>query len=281
VLPNAFIIGAAKCGTTSLWVYLAQHPEVAVSRDKEPALFVHDDYRDRLEWYESLFDPAPIRAEASVQYTMHPVFRGVPERIHNLVPDAKLIYMVRDPVDRAISHYVEYVAHRYEDRPIGEALGDPDETRNQYIVASRYATQAKRYLDRFPRSSLMIVDQAELREDPAETLSRIFRFLSVDDGFSVPRVEVKVSDQRRRLGPLGERVRDQTMTQAALRGIARVLPPPTATRVVGVLKRPFSGPRIERPRLDPAQLDELRAGFRPEANWLREYTGNPLSSWSC
>ena len=64
MLPNTFIIGAAKCGTTSLWAYLDAHPEISFSRRKEPAVFIHEDYRDLLDWYESLFRPATIRGRS-------------------------------------------------------------------------------------------------------------------------------------------------------------------------------------------------------------------------
>src|SRR5215207_2554839 len=100
MIPNTFIIGAAKCGTTSLWLYLNQHPQIAFSIEKEPAFFVRDDYLDHLDWYESLFEEATVVGEASTLYTTFLVHVDVPARIHGMVPDAKLIYMVRDPVER-------------------------------------------------------------------------------------------------------------------------------------------------------------------------------------
>jgi len=241
----------------------------------------HADYRDRLEWYDSLFDSAPIRAEGSVQYTMHPVFRGVPERIHNLVPDAKLIYMVRDPVERAISQYIERVAQGYESRTAQEALADPDESRNVYLAASRYATQVRRYLECFPRSALLVLEQAELRDDPESTLVRMFRFLGVDDRFSPSErhVEVRRSSERRKLGPVVGRLRRTRLADKALR-LLWYLPPSSAIRIMGALKRPLSSP-IERPVLEPALREEMLARFEPEANWLREDTGKEFESWSC
>ena len=122
MLPNTFIIGAGKSGTTSLWLYLNRHPDIALSRNKEPAFFVRPNFREDLDWYESLFEPARIVGEASTVYTAHPVFDGVPERIHSLVPTPKLIYLVRDPVERAISHYVEHISQGIESRSAIEAL---------------------------------------------------------------------------------------------------------------------------------------------------------------
>ena len=280
LLPNTFIIGAAKCGTTSLWLHLDAHPEIAFSTDKEPAFFVRPNYRDELAWYEGLFRPAPVRGEASTLYTTHPVHDGVPERIRSLVPDAKLIYMVRDPVDRMISHYVEQFARGGEDRPISTALAEP-ESHNMYLAASLYATQVKQYLDFFEPSSLLILDQDELRDDPLVTLARVYRFLGVDESFRPPHLDdqVRRTAERRRFTGLGGRLRQTRAAEIGLSWIWR-LPPRVAIRVVGALKRPLSAP-IERPTLETGLDDELRTRFAPEAEWLRAFTGKSFESWSC
>lgn len=281
MLPNTFIIGAAKCGTTSLWMYLDQHPEIRFSRRKEPALFIDADYRARLAWYEGLFRAAPIRGEASVWYTMDPVHAGVPERIQSLIPDPKLIYMVRDPVERAVSHYVETFAQREERRSLVDALLDPDPKRNEYLAASRYATQLQRYLECFEERSLLVIEQSDLRDSPAPTLERIFRFLDVDPSFRpTAAVEVRQSDQRRRLRGPGARLRHSRMGEAGVHWLFRRLPPVTAGRITGALKRPLSAP-VERPEVRPEVREQLRGLLAPEADWLREYTGRPFSSWSC
>ena len=282
MLPNTFIIGAAKCGTTSLWAYLDAHPEISFSRRKEPAVFIHEDYRDRLEWYESLFRPATIRGEASVWYSMSPVHPGVPERIRSVIPDPSVIYMVRDPVERAISHYVETVAERAESRPVEEALLDPDERRNEYVAASRYATQLRQYLDCFDGLSVLIVEQSDLRDRTEDTLAEIFGFLGVDPSFRPPRsdVEMRRSDQRYRLGTVGARIRHSRAGEAGVHWLFRVLPPATAARITAAVRRPLSA-RVRRPVVRPEVRDALRASLSPEADWLREYTGRPFASWSC
>lgn len=113
-LPTFFIIGAAKAGTTSLHWYLDQHPEVGMSTIKEPNFLSGPEngipYPTRriteLSDYRRLFDPTyPVRGEASPSYTNSPRRRGVPERVKKLVPAARFIYLVRDPVERTISHY--------------------------------------------------------------------------------------------------------------------------------------------------------------------------------
>lgn len=281
MLPNTFIIGAPKCGTTSLWLYLDRHPDIALSKNKEPAFFVRPDFRDDLAWYESLFEPARIVGEASTLYTAYPVHEGVPERIHSVVPSPKLIYLVRDPVERAISHYIEHVSQGIESRSPAEALGDPDETRNLYVAASLYAQQVRQYLKFFPASGLLIIEQDELRDGSEPTLDRVFRFLGVDPAAYPPmqETEVRRSSERRRFTGLGARLRETGAAERLIRLTWR-LPRPVAIRVIGALKRPVSRP-IERPELGPEIHEGLRERFAPEADWLRRHTGQAYASWSC
>src|SRR5688572_16712902 len=96
-LPNLVVIGGAKTGTTSLHAYLALHPEIFMSRVKEIRFFTHH-YEEGAAWYAAHFRKGcdhAVRGEASPQYTAHPRLAGVPERMHTLIPDAKLIYVVR------------------------------------------------------------------------------------------------------------------------------------------------------------------------------------------
>src|SRR5688500_4010417 len=106
-LPNLIIIGGLKCGTTSIHHYLGLHPEVQMSKPKELNFFVSELNWDLgIPWYKSRFDSRfPVRGESSPHYTNQPRFRGVAERIRDNVPDARLIYMVRDPISRILSHW--------------------------------------------------------------------------------------------------------------------------------------------------------------------------------
>src|SRR3712207_3099155 len=99
-----------KCATTSLHYYLNLHPQISMSEKKELDFFVREKHWDKgVEWYKSNFHgngETKIYGEASPNYTLHPIFSGVPERMYSVVPEAKLIYVVRDPIDRMISHYI-------------------------------------------------------------------------------------------------------------------------------------------------------------------------------
>ena len=146
MLPNLIIIGAQKSGTTSLHDYLGRHPEIGMSRLKELKFFISEgNWRKGKAWYESQFrSDRPIRGEASPQYTYFPEYAGVPERMHSTVPEAKLIYLLRHPLDRIIAQYVHYVDAGTEERTLPEALRELEG--NPYVQRSLYGMQLEQYL---------------------------------------------------------------------------------------------------------------------------------------
>jgi hypothetical protein len=146
-LPNRLVIGGLKCGTTSLHHYLSLHPEVSMSRPKELNFFVAElNWELGSEWYASHFDrDARVRGETSPHYTNLPRFDGVAGRMRELLgAGARIVYMVRDPIERMLSHYFHNLGGGYDSRPIEQALGDPG---SAYIARSRYAMQIAPYLE--------------------------------------------------------------------------------------------------------------------------------------
>jgi len=183
-LPNFIVIGAMKSGTTSLFHYLREHPQAHMSPLKEVEFFVEEkNWKRGLDWYRSQFagaSPGAIAVgEASTAYTKYPEFRGVPERIAEHIPEARLIYVVRDPIERIRSHYQHRVLAGSERRTIERAVIDDE----RYVDCSRYAMQTDRYLQVFPRESLLLVTSEELRAARAETMRRIYAFLQIDPSF--------------------------------------------------------------------------------------------------
>lgn len=185
MLPNFLIIGAAKSGTTSLYHYLRAHPQVFMPEKKELGFFIAEENWSRgLAWYESQFEGAEDAVavgEASPRYTMNPVYPGVPGRIAKLLPRARLIYVVRHPLERMRSHYLEHLLTT-DEGPIEKALV----TYPIYLSASRYAAQIEHYLEYFPREQLLVITAEQLRSAPEQTLRRIFLFLGVDHERSAP-----------------------------------------------------------------------------------------------
>ena len=188
-LPNLIIIGGLKCGTTSLHHYLNLHPEVAMSRPKELNFFVTElNWPLGRGWYEGHFDPSVrIRGESSPHYTNRPSFNGVPARMRKLLgSDARLVYVVRDPIDRMLSHFLHNVGGGYEDRSLVDALSDPE---SSYVARSRYFFQVEPYLEEFEAESIQIVGREELKDDRPGTMRRAFEFLGVDPNFTSEQFE--------------------------------------------------------------------------------------------
>jgi hypothetical protein len=178
MLPTFIVIGAAKCGTSSLAAYLRGHPQVFMTDPKEPHFFSRR-RAGGLESYESLFAGSEgylARGEASTSYTQAPRFHGVPGSIHAAVPDVRLIYLVRDPVERIRSQYLHYVDRGRERRTLERAVvEDPD-----YLDTSRYAHQLELFLEHFRRDQLLVLANDRLRTDREATVRQVFEFVGVD-----------------------------------------------------------------------------------------------------
>src|SRR5580704_8343394 len=181
-LPTFVVIGAMKAGTVSLRHYLDEHPDVFLGRGGkfgEPNFFIAEDNWPRGRgWYESLFDGAGRAAaigECSPSYTMAPAFGGVPERMAQVVPDARLVYVVRDPIARMQSMYMHQVSAGRERRRAEVALLD-----DRYLEPSLYGFQLAVFLDHFDRSQVLVIASEVLRDRPREALSAVFDHLAVD-----------------------------------------------------------------------------------------------------
>lgn len=194
-LPTCLVVGAMKCGTSALHAHLDRHPEVAMAPGKELNFFLgpeqapHDEesswwregqWHRGVEWYAGCFDPtAPVRGESSPGYT-GPGHPEVPHRIRALLPDVRLVHLVRDPVDRALSQWRHHVRDGTEPRPAAEAVLDPG---SQYLERSRYAGQLAPYLALFPAEQVLVVVQERLLARPRAELARVFAHVGADPGY--------------------------------------------------------------------------------------------------
>jgi hypothetical protein len=271
-LPNLIVIGAQKCGTSGLHYYLSLHPDISVSRPKELNFFIAErNWPKGLDWYRSHFDPnAKVRSEASPNYTAYPQHLEVPERMHSVVPDARLLYMVRDPLDRIAAHWVHNYAKRREKGDLRTTLLHPN---TSYLARSHYYAQLQRFLRLYPREQLLVIEQEELRTRRMETLRRIFEFVEVDSEFSHPGFAAqrhRTARKRRgtRLTPMLERLdrRRGSVTVARVRALAGAV-------------FPF-GRAIKVPDVRGALPPETLRSLRDDAERLRDLTGLDLSDWS-
>jgi hypothetical protein len=276
-LPDFVVVGAGKCGTSSLHHYLDCHPEITMSATKEPKYFVREANWGRgRAWYEAQFAGrgGRVRGEVSPQYTKYPVHDGVAERMHAVIPGARLVYLVRDPVERMVAYWIDRRARGRERRDFAAAVtGSPDDG---YVNASRYHLQLEQYLPYFPLERILVVDQRELREDRRSVLREVFAFLGVDASFDSPRFD---------------RVHNETASKRRMRDRPAWLPrdpaPAPSGRVPrrvraavrGAVLRPFST-AVEPPVVEGLLRERLVAALQPDAERFRGLTGLRFDHWS-
>jgi hypothetical protein len=272
-LPNLIIIGAQKCGTSGLHYHLGLHPEVSMSRPKELNFFISERNWSRgEEWYRRHFDPdAKVRGEASPNYTAFPQHVGVPERMAKVVPDAKLIYVLRDPLERIAAHWVHNYAKRREKGTLAETLSHPN---TSYLQRSQYAMQLQQFLNHFPRESIMILDQEDFRKDRADTLRRVFEFAGADPEFTHPGFtrERHATSRKTRATKLAVR-----MEQASKTRWGKVVPPKVWFALDERLPLKKA---IERPDVRASLSNEAMRALRDDAERMRELAGRPFRDWS-
>ncbi|HWJ97778.1 MAG TPA: sulfotransferase [Acidimicrobiales bacterium] len=195
-LPDFLVIGTQKGGTTSLHDYLAAHPRTAPSNVKEVHYF-DTELRPPLDWYRGHF---PLRPgdrkvfETTPRYLFHP---DAAERIHAVLPEVKMIALLRNPVERALSNYRMSSRGVREDLEMLEAFeaeeertaaprsaekANADRDWYAYKARGRYAEQLTRYFDRFGREQVLVVRSEDLFEDSAATCREILQFLELPDG---------------------------------------------------------------------------------------------------
>jgi hypothetical protein len=203
-LPNFLVIGAMKSGTTALYYYLEQHPQIYMSPVKEPNFFCFEGREDldgesitRIGPYQDLFRHVSSEkaiGEASHCYLYEPKAAA---RIKYYVPDAKLIAVLRNPIDRAYSHFLHMVRNGTETLADFAQVLQEEETgayqergSQHYIGRGLYYGQLKRYFDTFDRDQVRVYLYEDLSNVPIDTLQDAFRFLGVDDSF-VPDISLR------------------------------------------------------------------------------------------
>ena len=264
MLPNLIIIGAAKCGTTSLHNYLNLHPQISMSQDKEPEFFIEEkNWSKGLDWYKSIFPSnAKIIGESSTSYSKYPVFKGIAERMHSIIPHAKLIYVVRDPIERIVSHYLERVCRGWESRDLDEILIELEE--NPYVDYSKYYMQIEQYLKHYSRSSILMIDFDELKLNRKETLKKIFQFLGVDSSFNHKDFLIRhnISKGKRKPNRLSKFIE----------------PVPVLSELRERMPWLFSS-QINKPVLTESIRQDLADLMYEDVEKLRNFTGHDFAKW--
>jgi hypothetical protein len=294
MLPNFFLIGAPKSGTTALWHYLRQHPQLFMSERKEPRYFAFRDDSVRLngpgdresfevmtrEQYESLFDDAgdaTAIGEASQWYFY--VESAVPE-ILRAVPHAKLIVVLRDPAERAFSNYLHARRERLEPcARFGDAIdAEADRIRAgwsprfHYVAKGFYHQQLSRCYRHVDRERLRVYFYEDLQRDAAALMCDMFEFLDVD-----PQVPLDTSARHNEsVLPRSEFVERIVNSKRIGRTMTKLVTAPAWLRIENTVRRLNTAPRPTLSSTDRARLIDL---YHDDVRALEVLTGRDLSSW--
>jgi Sulfotransferase family len=307
-LPNFFLVGAAKAGTTSLHAYLRAHPQIYTSPIKEPNYFCKDidvtrfsstyldaipvDYRGFVdgrmteevhfahvqEWENYLKLFCNVRDEAAIGDCSNTYLYSAvaAAEIKSATEDPRIIIVLRNPIERAFSHYIMDLRIGYVWRPFREELEHDLEDREElwgrsrlYVALGMYSAQVKRYLDVFSRERIKIILSEELRTTRRETLAELYRFLGVEPSFTPPSSTLNEATI-----PHAVRFNYLLRKSGIKRLITRYLP--TAIKERGK-KHFYSGKRI--PVLSSAERDLLRGIFRVDIGELEKLIERDLSAW--
>jgi len=275
-LPNLLIIGAVKSGTSSLHYYLDTHPEIKMSRKKELYYFVESrNWYRGVDWYSSNFSRnAKIAGESTPGYTLFPKLKGVPKRIYDLIPDVKFIYIIRDPIERAISHYIANFSSGGENRPFHVVFEYLD--KNPFIFPSLYAMKLDQYLPYFDGSQIHIISLEKLQKNPQVTMQKVFRFLEIDDYYYSNKFNtiLNPSKNKRRKNKVGMFFKRVSETK-----LAGIFSHEFRRKVGKIVYTPFSK-EIPRPVLDSNLRQRMVEYFQEDVNKLRKLTGSRFDEWS-
>lgn len=284
-LPHFLIIGAAKSGTTTLATYLRKHPECFIPEEKEPNFFgIDEKYEQGLGYYASLFEPATesqVCGEASTDYAKWPRYPHAAERIAKHLPDVKLIYIMRRPVDRAYSYYV----HRHR-AGVNETFEEYIARTNEAIDGSEYMMQIERYLNFFPKDKFLFLLSDDLKEAPYEVLKEICQFIGIGDSFDFSKEGPVVANKGGRVfeDTLRGRITAPLRRIPILATIAAAVPQSWRDAVYQVLQKTSYGKQVRQaytaPPMKPETRSELLAYFAKTNQKLAAFIGRDLSEWS-
>lgn len=266
MLADFIIIGAMKCGTSSLYSYIASHPQIIPSIPKETNFFSRDElFNQGYSLYDDFFkNKGDFRFEASPSYSQRHIYPYTAERIHKTLPNIKIIYIVRNPVHRFYSHYIHNIANGREERLFKDILVNEN---NNYVLTSMYFFQLKAYLNYFPESRILVVISEHLKSKPKETMKNIFEFLGItpDYDHSLLKKHYHQSKFKRKSSPFERELMAKIKNHHIKSAITR-------------FKCMFSSP-LKYPNLTESDRSKLYELFENDISNLRRFTGYSLDNW--
>ena len=263
-LPDFLIIGAMKCGTSTLQAQLARQPGVFMTTPKEPNYFSDDPVFARgRAWYEGLFAPAApgdLKGEASTHYTKLPTYPETLDRMRAVLTAPRLVYMIRDPVVRAVSHYI----HGWSDGDFGPDATETFRRTPEIVEYGSYGMQIAPYIEVYGAARIHLTSLEQFNADPEAEFQRISAFLGLPEGTGWIRdlPAQNVSSSRMRRLPLQSLLIDNPVATALRRSLV-----PKALR-----NRVRAGRTLtERPEIPPDLRMRLEARFLEDRAQLARY----------
>lgn len=260
MLPNFLIVGPPKSGTTSLQFYLNKHPDIYATGE---AHFFNANYEKGIKWYENYFkeyDNQKLIGEKTPAYFFE---EEIPERVKKHLPDVKLIFIFRNPIKRAYSHYWHNVRHgREEASSFEEAIDLKNELDSKYIDVSRYVNHVKRWLKYFPKKNMFFLTIEEIDQ---KKLNEILEFLNIEDKFDFG--ELKRYN-------IGGAVRSKTLAKIAQNKIVKKIP-----YISELIKRGINMKRGKTPPINSKTKERLQNYFIDYNLELEKITGLNTDFW--
>lgn len=264
-----------KCGTTSLHSYLGQHPEIFTSKIKEINFFNKEkNFQKGTESYKENFCTSKkLKGEASQSYTRGHWFKDTPKRIHSVIPDVKLIYIVRDPVERIVSHYYESVSQGY-DIPkdfVNYIIQNPD---NNWVKTSSYYWQLEKYFSYFKKSQFLIITSEGLKNDRLNTLNKVFDFLEVKSINNVSLFENALNKRTEK------KVHTGVFKALYNEKLNKIIPATLKKRIMdSVMGRKVLFNDIKKITFTEQEKSKLRELLKTDVEKLKKFTGYEFEDW--
>lgn len=273
MLVDFMVVGAQKCGTTSLATQLAAHPAICFCQEKEPGYFNRvQDWRSGIAGYHALYDPKPGQrcGEASTMYTFRPEYADTHRRLYEYNPQLKLIYIMRDPVERIISHYSHnLVRNLVNDTPEKAIAQDPT-----YLDRSRYAMQIAPYLELFGREQILLLLFEEYTANQPATLQTITEFLGIEQASGIAIedtvVHKTVGEYYLKYGAIEEMVKS---------GLFQAVRPYIPEIFRKGIRRRLSNKLDDKPTFSPALQTELQLKLAEEVATIERLLARPITCW--
>lgn len=290
--PDFMIIGAAKSGTTSLASDLARHPGIFITEPKEPEFFCRDEnYARGLAWYESLYDtakPDQIKGEASPHYTDYPDMPETAPRLAQAYPHLKMIYIVRDPVERAYSGWLQKLKNQDRwggDLDVPRDFSEAIRTYRPLIDIGDYKLQISRILEYFPRGQLRVYLFEDYVSDRAVMIRDLASFLGVDPG---PLLEFEAKQSNASADHFEAQAKNRMVSRLRqIPGVeaAKELVPEKLRKgaMQAVFQSPLGKRAVQQAEPDPMSEEDrayLVDHYRDGVSWLEGFLGRTLSHWT-